>query len=123
MLVDWVARWRGMRTNPERSTSRSNFMDHSMIKKYLPFLHNHLLELCAPERPLERKTQRAKFEQQMNRMGIPEAERQRNQQFLALQRLLPMALRSTHELDGGREALQRFCSEREFDVMVEIMPV
>ncbi|RON51543.1 lipase family protein [Pseudomonas frederiksbergensis] len=107
-------------TNPERSTKRSSPMDHSMIAAYLPFLHNQLLELSAPERPLERKAQRAKFEEQMYGAGVPEAERQRNEQFLALQKLLPMALRMTQELEGGPEALQRFCREREFGVMIEI---
>ncbi len=107
-------------TNPERSNKRSNPMDHSMIKAYLPFLHNQLLELSDPERPLKRKVDRAKFEQQMQTLGIPEPERHRNGQFLALQKLLPMALRATQDLEGGPEALQRFCVEREFGVMIEI---
>jgi hypothetical protein len=107
-------------TNPERSTRRSSPMDHSMINAYLPFLHNQLLELSDPERPLERKADRAKFEEQLHRLGIPEAEKHRNEQFLALQKLLPMALRMTQDMEGGAEALQRFCLEREFGVMIEI---
>lgn len=107
-------------TNPERSTLRSNPMDHSMVAAYLPFLHNQLLELSDPDRPLERKAQRAKFETQMHGVGVPEAEKHRNEQFLALQKLLPMALRMTQDLEGGPEALQRFCREREFGVMIEI---
>jgi len=83
-------------------------------------LHNQLLELSDPERPLERKAQRAKFETQMHGLGVPEAEKHRNEQFLALQKLLPMALRMTQDLEGGPEALQRFCREREFGVMIEI---
>ncbi len=58
-------------TNPERSTLRSNPMDHSMVAAYLPFLHNQLLELSDPDRPLERKAQRAKFETQMHGVGVP----------------------------------------------------
>lgn len=107
-------------TNPERSTLRSNPMDHSMVAAYLPFLHNQLLELSDPDRPLERKAQRAKFQTQMHGVGVPEAEKHRNEQFLALQKLLPMALRMTQDLEGGPEALQRFCREREFGVMIEI---
>ncbi|WP_339418696.1 MULTISPECIES: lipase family protein [unclassified Pseudomonas] len=107
-------------TNPERSTSRSSPWDHSMIQAYLPFLHNQLLELSDPERPLQRKEDRAKFEEQLYRQGIPEEEKHRNEQFLALQKLLPMALHTTRELEGGTEALQRFCREREFGVMIEI---
>jgi hypothetical protein len=37
-----------------------------------------------------------------------------------LQKLLPMALRMTQDLEGGPEALQRFCREREFGVIIEI---
>ena len=107
-------------TNPERSTKRTNPLDHSMIGAYLPFLHNQLLELSDPERPLQRKKDRAKFEEQLYRQGIPEEEKHRNEQFLALQKLLPMALRTTQELEGGTEALQRFCQEREFGEMIEI---
>ncbi|MCP1446149.1 pimeloyl-ACP methyl ester carboxylesterase [Pseudomonas sp. GGS8] len=107
-------------TNPERSTARSSPSDHSMIKAYLPFLHNQLLELSDPERPLQRKEERAKFEEQMKTMGIPEVEKHRNEQFLTLQKLLPMTLRMTEDLEGGREALQRFCRKREFGVMIEI---
>lgn len=115
-----LARFLPSHTNPERSTTRSSPWDHSMIGSYLPFLHNQLLELSDPERPLQRKEDRAKFEQQMQRLGIPEPERHRNEQFLALQKLLPMALRATQDLEGGPEALQRFCREREFGVMSEI---
>ena len=107
-------------TNPDRSTKRTNPLDHSMIGAYLPFLHNQLLELSDPERPLQRKKDRAKFEQQLYREGIPEEEKHRNEQFLALQKLLPMALSTTRDLEGGTEALQRFCREREFGVMIEI---
>jgi len=108
-------------TNPERSNQRTNPMDHFMVSAYLPFLHNQLLELSDPERPLQRKAQRVQFEQQMSTQGIPETERHRNEQFLALQRLLPMALRTTRSMDGGPEALQRFSREREYGVMIEIM--
>ena len=107
-------------TNPERSTPRTNPLDHSMVNAYLPFLHNQLLELSDPERPLQRKEDRAKFEEQLHRQGVPEEEKHRNEQFLALQKLLPMALRTTRDLEGGPQALQRFCREREFGVMIEI---
>lgn len=107
-------------TNPERSSLRTNPGDHLMNKAYLPFLHNQLLELIDPERPLKRKEDRVKFEEQMHTLGVPETERHRNQQFLALQTLLPMALRATEELEGGPEALKRFARKREFGVMIEI---
>lgn len=107
-------------TNPERSTRRTNPADHSMIKAYLPFLHNQLLELSDSKQPLRRKVQRAMFEKQMQTLGVPETEIHRNEQFLALQTLLSMALRATRALEGGPEALQRFCQKREFGEMIEI---
>lgn len=115
-----LARFFPSHTNPQRSNHRSDPRDHSMVDAYLPFLHNQLLELSDPERPLERKAQRAKFQQQMHTQGVPEAERHRNEQFLALQLLLPMALRTTRGMEGGPEALQRFSREREFGVLIEI---
>lgn len=107
-------------TNPERSTSRSSPSDHSMIGAYLPFLNNQLLELSDPERPMRRKVDRAKFEEQMRTPDIPEAEAHRNQQFLALQKLLPMAMRPTLELEGGPDALQRFCEKQDSVLPIEI---
>ncbi|WP_371367244.1 hypothetical protein ACA097_26770 [Pseudomonas sp. QL9] len=108
-------------TNPDRSTSRTNPLDHSMIDDYLPFLHNQLLELSDPARPLQRKAQRERFEKQTYHPSSPEAERQRNQHFLALQKLMPMTVRMTQEMEGGPEALQRFCREQEAGVPIEIM--
>ncbi len=108
-------------TNPDRSTSRTSAFDHSMISGYLPFLHNQLLELSDPERPMERKAQRQRFEQQMHHPAVIEAEKQRNEHFLALQRLLPMTLPMTVEMDGGAEALQRFCCDQPAGLPIEIM--
>ncbi|WP_152227540.1 lipase family protein [Pseudomonas sp. SCB32] len=108
-------------TNPDRSNSRTNPMDHSMINAYLPFLHNQLLELSDPTRALVRKEQRKCFEEQMGHKDIPKAELQRNQHFLALQKLMPMTLRMTQDMEGGSEALQRFCREQEAGVPIEIM--
>jgi len=108
-------------TNPDRSTARTSFSDHSMIKSYLPFLFNQLLELSDPGRPMPRKAQRERFEKQMEHPDIPEAEKQRNQHFLILQKLMPMTLPMTKELEGGPAALQRFCREQEAGAPIEIM--
>jgi len=107
-------------TNPERTTSRTSGSDHSMIGSYLPYLHNHLVELSAPELPMYRKEQRAKFVEQMRTPGIPEEERKRNQHFLDLQKLLVMAMRMTEDLEGGPEALQRFVSRAHDGLLIEI---
>lgn len=106
-------------TNPDRGGPSAE--DHKMVKSYMPFLHNQLLELADPSRPLERKAQRDRFEQQMAHKDIPEAEKLRNQHFLALQKLMTMTLPMTQEKDGGPEALERFCREQEAGLPVEIM--
>lgn len=95
-------------TNPDRSTVRTNLWDHSMIKGYLPILHDQLLELSDSEMPLKRKEDRALFEKQLFQVDIPKEEKHRNEQFLALQKLLLMALRTTRALEGGADALERF---------------
>lgn len=79
-----------------------------MIKGYLPILHDQLLELSDSEMPLKRKEDRALFEKQLFQVDIPKEEKHRNEQFLALQKLLPMALRTTRALEGGADALERF---------------
>lgn len=106
-------------TNPDLGAPSAE--DHKMVNSYMPFLHNQLLELADPSRPLERKAQRDRFEQQMDHKHIPEAEKLRNQHFLALQKLMTMTLPMTHEKDGGPEALERFCREQEAGLPVEIM--
>lgn len=106
-------------TNPDRGAPSAE--DHKMVISYMPFLHNQLLELADPARPLERKAQRDRFEQQMTHKDIPEAEKLRNKHFLALQKLMTMTLPMTREMDGGPEAVERFCREQEAGLPVEIM--
>ncbi|WP_259755325.1 lipase family protein [Pseudomonas sp. GCEP-101] len=106
-------------TNPDRGAPSAE--DHRMVISYMPFLHNQLLELADPARPLERKSQRDRFEQQMAHKDIPEAEKLRNEHFLVLQKLMSMTLPMTREMDGGPEALERFCREQEAGLPVEIM--
>ncbi|MDF3931312.1 lipase family protein, partial [Pseudomonas citronellolis] len=110
-------------TNPERSDKGTNPFDHSMIGRYLLFLHNHLLELCDPGQTPERIALRQKFRKTLEDERIPAAERARTLAFLELESLLPsQALAVTERLEGGVEALQRFSREREFAEMVEVMP-
>ncbi|PJI50421.1 MAG: Pdl protein [Pseudomonas sp.] len=123
LTVDSLAEYFPKHTNPDRSTKGTNPMDHSMIGKYLPFLHNSLLELCSPQHTPERIALRARFNETLTDKRIPGAERVRTQAFLNLEKLLPMvALPVTQQLEGGAEALQRFGREREFAELVEIIP-
>lgn len=123
LTADSLAKYFPKHTNPERSNSGTDPRDHSMIGKYLPFLHNSLLELCSPQHTPERIALRARFNETLTDKRIPEAERVRTQAFLNLEKLLPiMALPVTQQLEGGADALQRFGREREFAELVEIIP-
>jgi hypothetical protein len=97
-------------SNPETGSHRVSATDHFMTSQYLPFLHNQLLELCAPTRPMARKKERAEFETQMatHSANSPEEELQRNRLFLGLQKLLPQAMAMTEQLEGGTDAIERF---------------
>ncbi|WP_425327797.1 lipase family protein [Pseudomonas nitroreducens] len=109
-------------TNPERSTKGTNPSEHSMINGYLPFLHNSLLELCAPQQTPRRIELREQFKTTLENQHIPSSERARTQAFLELEKLLPSkALPVTQQLAGGDEALLRFAREREIAEMVETM--
>ncbi|MFL6967535.1 lipase family protein [Pseudomonas alvandae] len=96
--------------NPKKG--RLSGLGNHFMSEYQPYLHNHLLESINPERePLMREQlERQRFEQQMHEhySHIHEHERDRNRVFLGLQGLLPQALGSTQEVEGGIEALQRF---------------
>ncbi|WP_236209724.1 hypothetical protein [Pseudomonas tohonis] len=70
---------------------------------------------------MERKVQRQRFAQQMHHPAVIEAEKKRNEHFLALHDLLPMTLPMTTEMDGGTEALQRFCCDQPAGLPIEIM--
>ncbi|MBT2339754.1 MULTISPECIES: lipase family protein [Pseudomonas] len=97
-------------SNPK--IGRVSGIGQHFMKKYQPYLHNHLLEAINAERkPLMREQQeRQMFVEQMREHcdRIHEDERNRNRVFLHLQGLLGLALGSTWEAEGGIEALQRF---------------
>lgn len=109
-------------SNPVTGSHRVSGEDHRMALQYLPFLHNQLLELCAPNRQMRRKEERAEFKKQMDErsQNSPEEERTRNELFLALQELLPMAMDMTEQSEGGTDAIQRFAAlERESGEPIE----
>ncbi|PYG48010.1 lipase (class 3) [Pantoea sp. AG1095] len=104
-------------TNPAFDHA-SNPARHSMVKEYLPFLNNQLLEIADPERKLSRKTYRADFRQQMDTFGdsSPPEELKRNRMFLALQDMVGNSLIITRKYPGGENALIRFKSVAEEEV-------
>jgi len=93
-------------------------LNHLMASKYLPYIHNQVLELAAPAREMHRKTMRTRFreavEQKANYSNPDEVER--NREFLALQDMLPVALSRMNENEEGRNALCRFVTVTEEEV-------
>ncbi|EJS3276809.1 lipase family protein [Salmonella enterica] len=89
--------------------------NHSMAHRYLPYIHNQVLELADPARDMDRKAMRAMFregvEQKANFSNPDEVER--NREFLALQDMLPVALRLTQAEETGKNALLRFAAVTE----------
>ncbi len=92
--------------------------NHSMAHRYLPYIHNQVLELADPARDMDRKAMRALFregvEQKANFSNPDEVER--NREFLALQDMLPVALRLTQAEEAGKNALLRFAAVTEEEV-------
>jgi len=92
--------------------------NHSMAHRYLPYIHNQLLELAEPARDMKRKAVRTLFrkgvEQKANFSNPNEVER--NREFLALQDMLPLALRLTQAEETGKNALLRFAALTEEEV-------
>lgn len=93
-------------------------LNHLMASKYLPYIHNQVLELAAPAREMHRKAMRTRFreavEQKANYSNPDEVER--NREFLALQDMLPVALRRMSDDEEGRNALCRFVAVTEEEV-------
>lgn len=106
-------------TNPSLDGLPSNPLSHSMAHRYLPYIHNQLLELANPELPMKRKAIRERFKEEVDKGASGNAnqdEVQRNREFLALQDLLPMALKQTQAGETGKNALARFAAVTEDQV-------
>lgn len=99
-------------TNPSLD-SITNPANHSMQNKYVPYLHNQLLELVDPELPLERKEKRKAFAEQVESSAksinkVSQDEITRNRLFLALQDMLPVTLDISESEVTWQNALVRF---------------
>jgi type VI secretion system protein VasL len=89
-----------------------------MAHRYLPYIHNQVLELADPGRDMNRKEMRVMFREEVEKGAAysnPE-EVERNREFLALQDMLPVALRLTQAEETGKNALLRFAAVTEEEV-------
>lgn len=107
-------------TNPTLDGLLSNPWSHSMAHRYLPYIHNQVLELADPSRTMVRKVNREGFQQ-----GIESAaksgncnqdELQRNRIFIELQNLLPSCLKLTSDELTVKNALTRYAGVTEEEV-------
>lgn len=106
-------------TNPTLDGLATDPRSHSMAHRYLPYIHNQLLELANPASPMNRKEMREQFSKEIEKgassNGHPD-EVQRNREFLALQNMLPVALQRTQNEETGKRALIRFAAVTEESV-------
>lgn len=106
-------------TNPSLDGLPTDPRNHSMAHRYLPYIHNQIRELAAPDLPMTRKDMRERFRQEIEQ-GASGAchpdEVQRNRQFLALQNMLSVALQRTQTEETGKSALIRFAAVTEEEV-------
>lgn len=105
-------------TNPALNGIGTDPRSHSMAHRYLPYIHNQVLELADPGRDMNRKEMRVMFREEVEKGAAysnPE-EVERNREFLALQDMLPVALRLIQAEETGKNALLRFAAVTEEEV-------
>ncbi|WP_145582072.1 lipase family protein [Yersinia vastinensis] len=109
-------------TNPSLDSIFSNPFSHSMAHRYLPYIHNQVLELANSALPLNRKEAREQFSQIVEKGASSghynQNEIQRNREFIALQNMLPVALNLTRTEEVGKNALLRFADITEEEVEI-----
>ncbi len=105
-------------TNPTLNGIGTDPRSHAMAHRYLPYIHNQVLELANPAQEMSRKAMREKFRKEVEKgapYGNPD-EVARNREFLALQDMLPVALSRTQAEETGKNALLRFAAVTEEEV-------
>lgn len=105
-------------TNPTLNGIGTDPRSHSMAHRYLPYIHNQVLELADPTRDMNRKEMRVMFREEVEKGAAysnPD-EVERNREFLALQDMLPVALKRTQTEETGKNALLRFAAVTEEEV-------
>ncbi|MFI8418169.1 lipase family protein [Serratia sp. NPDC078593] len=105
-------------TNPTLNGIGTDPRSHSMAHRYLPYIHNQVLELADPSLDMSRKSMRERFREAVERdaSGSHPDEVERNREFLALQDMLPVTLNRTQTHKTGKKALLRFVAVTEEDI-------
>jgi type VI secretion system protein VasL len=107
-------------SNPTLDGLMTNAGSHSMAHKYLPYIHNQVLELADPVRPMGRKEMRDGFQRDMelaaNSGNSNQDELERNRIFYQLQNMLSVSLDLTRKEVTGKNALIRFAEMTEEEV-------
>lgn len=107
-------------TNPSLDGLASNPLSHSMAHRYLPYIHNQVLELANPSLPMSRKAAREQFSQEVEKGAgsgqYNQDEVQRNREFISLQNMLPIALNLTRAEGTGKNGLTRFAAVTEEEI-------
>lgn len=104
--------------NPTLNGIGTDPRSHSMAHRYLPYIHNQVLELADPELEMSRKNMRTLFRKEVEKSAAysNQDEVERNREFLALQDMLPVTLNRTRAEETGRNALIRFAEVTDEDV-------
>ncbi|MGC6106037.1 lipase family protein, partial [Enterobacter kobei] len=107
-------------SNPDLDGLASDPRSHSMVYRYLPYIHNQVLELANPALDMNRKNMRVRFRKAVDddaagNYGNAD-EIQRNREFLALQNMLPVTLQRIQSEQTGKNALLRFATVTEEEV-------
>ncbi|MCX8963300.1 lipase family protein [Erwinia psidii] len=105
-------------TNPTLNGIGTDPRSHSMAHRYLPYIHNQVLELADPAQDMSRKVMRERFRDEVEKSapGSNSNEVGRNREFLALQDMLSVALSRTRAEETGKNALLRFAEVTDEDV-------
>jgi len=110
-------------SNPTLDGFPTDPRNHSMAHRYLPFIHNQILELAGPSRTMVRMTKRSQFSAEVESALSNRAnpfEVQRNRDFLALQAMLPITLQLINSAEIGRNALKRFAAVTEEEIELSL---
>ncbi|MEN4977834.1 hypothetical protein ABEI05_06885 [Erwinia billingiae] len=109
-------------SNPTLDGLMANAGSHSMTHKYLPYIHNQVLELADQVRPMGRKEMRDGFQRDMelaaNSGNSNQDELVRNRIFYQLQNMLSVSLDLTRKEVTGKNSLIRFAKMTEEGVEI-----
>ncbi|MBD9680323.1 lipase family protein [Pseudomonas sp. PDM18] len=107
-----------------RNAKRGNLLGirNHFMGKYQPYLYGQLIESINPSRMQERQNDRRKLKDQMVKYEdlMPQDELVRDRLFLELQSLVGNTLECTRQIEGGRNALERFEAVAEDNLYVEM---